>query len=90
MAKSWRITATDKIAPGATLNISLAQCGNFGKIKDPVTGKLDDGIDYANCIELAPGQTIEVDSIEFPERFHHAIEKGFAIVEKLGSEKPKR
>jgi len=89
MAKKWKITATEKMPPGATLQIGVARCGNFGKVKDPLTGKMVDGLDQAGLVELAPGQSVEVEHVEYPERFDHAVAAGYAVVEKLGADKPK-
>lgn len=71
--KRFKLTASKTIAPGF-LNISVAGVGNFGKVKDPLSGKMVDGVIYATRLEA--GQEIEVDVIEMPERLQAAQESG--------------
>lgn len=72
--KRIKLTASGKLAPGAFVNLSAAGCGCFGKVKDPATGKSVDGVVYVG--RLDPGQSVEVDVIEFQERLQAAVDRG--------------
>ena len=72
--KRWKLTASAKLPAGTFVNLSAAGVGNHGKVKDPVTGKMVDGIEY--CGRLDGGHEVEVDVIEMPERLQGAVNRG--------------
>lgn len=80
MAKKWKFAAGPNLPPNAHVNIGAAGVGNLGKIKDPMTGKMIEGVDYAGCLELHPGKELEADVVEFPDRLQDAINRGHLVV----------
>jgi hypothetical protein len=78
--KAWKFAAGPNLPANAHVNLGAAGVGNRARVKNVVNGQMVDEIDYSGCFELHPGQEIEADVVQHPERLQEAINRGHLVV----------
>lgn len=74
MAKKIKLAAGEKLPAGSHLNLRGAGVASRAKWTNPATGKEEEVLVYLEKLE--PGQTVEVDVVEQPDRLEHAVGRG--------------